>query len=526
MAGPSVMVRVLGDVTGLGKSFDDAGTKGQSAGSKMHAAFSGVLGQLNAAGVLGPFGAALAGADSALEAISGHAKEIGPVLMGAGAAVAGVGLALQAAGSKDAAAHQQLQAAVEATGHSYDQYADKVEAAVKHQENFGNTADQSQDALRVLTQATGDPTKALDLLNTATDLAAAKHESLDTAAGQLGKTYNGNARLAKEMGVQTKDASGKALDQTVIMDALSKKLSGQAAAAADTFGGKMDAVKAKIEDQIAVIGQKYGPAITAIGAGMTGLGATMQIASAAVDFFRDQQILSTVATYAWAAAMVVLDAVLDANPITLIILGIVALIAAIVLVIAHFTSFGAVWSAVSGAAVTAFYAVVGAAQAVFGWIANNWPLLLAILTGPFGLAVYFIINNWNTILGFMRGLPGQIAGIASGMWDGILHAFERVLNGVIDLWNKLHFTLPHIDLGPLGSIGGGTIGVPSIPHLAQGGLITASGLIYAHAGEAISPMPRGAGGPAIHIEHLNVAETIDIDAFMKRAAWAARTAVL
>ena len=126
MPGPSVMVRVLGDVTGLGKSFDESASKGSASAGKMHDAFRGVLDQLNQTGVLGPFGAALAGADSAIESITGHAKEIGPVMMGVGAAVAGVGLALQAAGSKDAAAHAQLQASVEATGRSYDTYAGQV----------------------------------------------------------------------------------------------------------------------------------------------------------------------------------------------------------------------------------------------------------------------------------------------------------------------------------------------------------------------------------------------------------------
>ena len=131
MAGPSIAVKVLGDVTGLGKSMDDTSTTASGAASKNHSAFRGVLDQLNASGVLGPFGGALAAADSAMQGIVGHAKEVGPVLIGIGGTVAGLGLALQAAGSKDAAAHQQLQAAVQATGHSYDEYAGKVEDAIK-----------------------------------------------------------------------------------------------------------------------------------------------------------------------------------------------------------------------------------------------------------------------------------------------------------------------------------------------------------------------------------------------------------
>ena len=201
MAGPSVMVKILGDITGLGKSADEASGKMTTAGSRMSSAFSGVLGQLNQAGVLGPFGGALESASASLEKVAGHGKEIGPAMMGAGGAIAGVGLALQAAGSKDQAAHQQLQASVEATGHSYDQYGEKVEAAVKHQEHFGTTADTTQGALRILDAGNRRPDDGAKELGTASDLAAAKHESLSVAAESLGKAYNGNTRILKEFGV-------------------------------------------------------------------------------------------------------------------------------------------------------------------------------------------------------------------------------------------------------------------------------------------------------------------------------------
>lgn len=39
----------------------------------------------------------------------------------------------------------------------------------------------------------------------------------------------------------------------------------------------------------------------------------------------------------------------------------------------------------------------GAFSDVFDWIKDHWPLLLAILTGPFGLAVLAIVKNWGAI---------------------------------------------------------------------------------------------------------------------------------
>jgi hypothetical protein len=162
---------------------------------------------------------------------------------------------------------------------------------------------------------------------------------------------------------------------------------------------------------------------------------------------------------------------------------------------------------------------------VWNWIKKNWPLLLAILTGPFGLAVLAIVNHWNDLVGFFTGLPGKIASIAAGMWHGISDAFKDTINFLIDIWNKLHFTLPKINLGPF-HVGGETIGVPHIPHLAQGGLITQTGLVLAHAGEAITPIDKVPRGPAVHIQNANFSTELDVDAFMRRAAWVMQTAKL
>ena len=120
--------------------------------------------------------------------------------------------------------------------------------------------------LQKLTQATGDPTKALGLLSTAADLAAAKHEDLVTASGQLGKAYNGSGRILKDFGITMGTTGNKTRDGTAAIGELSTKLTGQATAAASTFGGKLDELKAKFEDQVATLGQKYGPALTAAGA--------------------------------------------------------------------------------------------------------------------------------------------------------------------------------------------------------------------------------------------------------------------
>jgi hypothetical protein len=87
--------------------------------------------------------------------------------------------------------------------------------------------------------------------------------------------------------------------------------------------------------------------------------------------------------------------------------------------------------------------------------------------------------------------------------------------------------VPSVGFGPFHtpSFDLGVPHVSDIPHLAQGGLITATGLIYAHAGEAITPAQQvnTRQGPAVNVEHAHFHKDIDVDAFMRRAAWVAKT---
>ncbi len=164
-----------------------------------------------------------------------------------------------------------------------------------------------------------------------------------------------------------------------------------------------------------------------------------------------------------------------------------------------------------------FGKVSGAVTAVIGFVKRNWPLLLAILTGPFGMAVFLIAKNWdkikagvsavkdfvvnkfNAVVGFFKGLPGRIGRAVSGMWDGIKDAFKGAVNWIIKKWNDLEFhiggfkvfgkTMPSV-----------TIGTPNIPLLAAGGVVTQPTLaMLGEAGpEAVVPLPRynqlGGGG--------------------------------
>jgi hypothetical protein len=166
-----------------------------------------------------------------------------------------------------------------------------------------------------------------------------------------------------------------------------------------------------------------------------------------------------------AAAQWLFNAAMTANPIGLIILALVALGVAFVVL---YKKVGWFRNAVNAA----LGAVKNAAVAVFNWIKGHWPLLVAILTGPFGVAVYAIIKHF----------------------DKIKAAAKSAINFIIGGWNSLHFRIPGFDPpGPGPKFGGINIGVPHIPMLGQGGIATAPGsALVGDTGPEIVQLPRGA----------------------------------
>jgi phage-related protein len=402
--GPSVVVRVLGDLKGLGDSFQGASKQAQTAGSKVHSAFSSVLATLNKTGVLGPFGEVLAGLDEGLGRLADHGKTVGQVMLGVGAAMVGVGGTLTVLGSKEKAASQQLKAAIEATGRSYDQYEKKISAAVKAQERYGHSTADTEGALQRLTQATHDPQQALDMLGLASDLAAAKHEDLGAAADQLGKVYNGNTKLLKQFGIQIDTATGKTKDGRTATQALADVLRGQAAAASDTFTGKLKALTTTIEDQVSAFGQRYGPAITAAGAGITALGGVVEIASSAQEIWTTVTAAFTAVEYASLA------------PILLIIAAVAALGVGIYLLVRNWST---VWSAIKTAV-----------EAVWNWIKTNWPLLAAILLGPFAVAAFEVAKHWRAILDGAKTVVRDVGQAFTGVGKTIANAFGDAWRGL------------------------------------------------------------------------------------------------
>ena len=134
-----------------------------------------------------------------------------------------------------------------------------------------------------------------------------------------------------------------------------------------------------------------------------------------------------------------MNVALTANPIGLIIVGIAALIAiiiAVALVIWKFRD-----------------TIIGAFGQALEWAKKNWPLILAILTGPIGLvilavwkfrdqiidaiqfAIQWVKDNWPLILAVLTGPIGMAIFAIWKFRDQIIEVFKKLADVVPD-WLK------------------------------------------------------------------------------------------
>lgn len=197
----------------------------------------------------------------------------------------------------------------------------------------------------------------------------------------------------------------------------------------------------------------------------------------------------TAVTEAYTAVQAALDAVMIANPIGLVIIAVVALVAAIVYLWYHSAAFRDffidVWHGIWG-----FLKGVGAwfAGPFAGFFVDTWH---SIVSGVIG-AKNWIVNTWNSVVSWVGGIPGRIGGALSGMWDGLKTGFRNAINYVIAKWNNLSFTLGGgsvlgIDIPSV------TLNTPNIPYLYKGGNIQRSGMaVVGDRGPELVTLPTGA----------------------------------
>jgi phage-related protein len=112
----------------------------------------------------------------------------------------------------------------------------------------------------------------------------------------------------------------------------------------------------------------------------------------------------------------------------------IAIIAGIVAGVAALIAIGVLlyknWDTISAVAGKVWSAIQGAAESAFSWFKSNWPLLVGILAGPFGLALALIITHWTAI-------RNAIASALNAIRSAITTAFNAVVSIVTAAMNAL-----------------------------------------------------------------------------------------
>lgn len=254
--------------------------------------------------------------------------------------------------------------------------------------------------------------------------------------------------------------------QNIIMKATAEA-QGDVARNTDTAAFKQRQLQARMEDLQVTIGQKLLPMYikilayvqkfadwaeknqTTVKALAIAIGVLVAALAAAVAIIKVHNLVvalsevlskrdaiskaaQTVAIYAQAAAVRVAmaaqwlwNAALSANPIGIVIIAIAALVAALVLLFRNSETARRIMT-------TAFNAIRNAASSAFNWIRNNWPLILAILTGPIGLAVLAIVKNWDRIVNTAKAVPGRIKGAFGDALSTLKQVGIDIVTGLVN----------------------------------------------------------------------------------------------
>jgi hypothetical protein len=145
-----------------------------------------------------------------------------------------------------------------------------------------------------------------------------------------------------------------------------------------------------------------------------------------------------------------------------------------------------------------------------GNVFNNIFRAIGIAFSNLGRA---IANVWENIVGVFRGAVNAIADVGRRIWDPLADGFSSAIdvirgiwNAFASFWNSIQISVPAVDVPFLGRVGGFNVGLPDLPRLAEGGIVSAPTLaiIGERGPEAVVPLSKGLGTTETHI-HLTYA---------------------
>ena len=428
------------------------------------------------------------------------------VLIGAAAAAGQAVLAAESLGSaQDGLAQVLKNMGYEKQTQRVTDYADALERTLGVDEKVILATQTKLGTFENLTATVGEAGGAFDRATLAAlDLAAAGFGSAEGNAVQLGKALQdpvkGLSALTRSGVTFTKQEQERiktlvesnkiSQAQEVILKAIEKQVGGSAEANADAseklrlaygelsedLGNTLlpyaEEFAAKLEDVLGWV-QRNKTAVLIFGGVLVTLAATFKVVQAAMAAYNIVQSLIELNTKRAAAGQWALNAAMFANPVVLVVAGIIALIAVFVLAYKKSETFrnlvNKLWDAIK----------VGAGKAV-KFVTETIP------------------NGFKTMVEGIKNIGKKVFNFITAPYRLAFAAIAKIWNATL---GKLEFKVPSWIPG----IGGKGFKFPTLPEgipaLAKGGIVTKPTLaLIGEAGpEAVVPLGKGKGTGGINI---------------------------
>ena len=353
--------------------------------------------------------------------------------LGAGALVAAKAAAEdEAAQAKLAGTLQRVTGANQAAVGATEDYISKLSQSV------GVADDELRPALGKLATATGDITKAQQLLSTALDVSAQTGRPLDTVVTGLSKAYGGNLGALNKLIPGFDQGIIKSKDFEKAQQELARITGGAAAESANTAAGRFRTFQISLEETKEAIGSALLPVFNAflpilqraaqfvqenstvvvVLAGAVGGLATIVLAVNAA------MKVAAATTAVLTAAQIAYNVALNANPIGIVVTALAALVAAVIVAYQKSETFRNIIEGIGEAFKTAFNFVINrvipilegfldAIKLAFNWLRDKaGPILdtfkdaLTVAFAPINLAVS-AMQKLLDLLGSWKGKGGS-----------------------------------------------------------------------------------------------------------------------
>ena len=298
---------------------------------------------------------------------------------------------------------------------------------------FGGSTADAVAALGSLLRGETDPIERYGVSIKAADVAAKKAEmGLAGLTGEADKQATTQATLAL-LTEQTASATGAFAREADTAAGQQQRATAQYKDASAAIGQALLPVVSKLASwlgKLAAFAKQNQSAFTALGAVLAGIVTTVLAVKAATIAWNAAQAIAKVASMAWSAAQWLLNAAMTANPIGLVVAGIAALIAGIVLLVKNWDK------------------VTAAFKSTFQWLKAQWPKLLVIITGPFGLAVVAIIKHRDKILDALR----KVFDVARSVFNKVRAVASSVFRAVAGIARSVFATVRSVITAVIGTV--------------------------------------------------------------------------